>query len=539
MQMIENSTLNVTRPRIVFFELHFEEHKTQLTFAFWFFITIIAKIVFVRFERIKRVLPDSALLLVLGSIFGGILYAIFHDKHDIYLKPEWFFHFFLPPIALDAGYFMRNNEFFKNIGAITTYAVIGTLWNTAAIGLTLYAFRNYFDGCPSPISLFLFATLISAVDPVAVICVFEEIHVNQMLYICVFGESLLNDAVTIVLIHTMKAIANAPEDLQWNHYFIGLLAFFCVSIGGILVGGLWAVLTGIVTKLSKDVSIVQPITCVLFPYLAYLIAESLGLSGILAIVVCGMGMKQYIMGNISDQSLVTVDYFIKTLSSSCEAVIFVFLGLSAVSAVVIHRDFDVVFILITLTACFAYRFIGVGVLTYLLNKRRTERIGFVDQFIMGYGGIRGAVCYGLVMSLDPKKVICRDMLSTTTIIVIIFTVFVQGGTMGKLVTYLNVRLEKERKGTLFEKLNDRACRHSMGAFECLVGRRGDYWLKVKVDRINENYVKPVIMVKHNQMGMSIVDFNQKLQTNEAVDYVKKHGTIAGMAEALSDMDNLL
>uniref|UniRef100_A0A914I764 Cation/H+ exchanger domain-containing protein n=1 Tax=Globodera rostochiensis TaxID=31243 RepID=A0A914I764_GLORO len=185
------------RNRIVFFEMHFEEHQTQLTFAFWFFITIIAKIVFHRFENIKRVLPDSALLLVLGSIFGGIFHVMF-PEHEIYLKPDWFFLYLLPPIALEAGYFLPNKEFFKNIGTITTYAVIGTLWNTAATGLTLYAFHNYFHGSPSPISLFLFATLISAVDPVAVICVFEEIHVNQLLYICVFGESLLNDAVTIV-----------------------------------------------------------------------------------------------------------------------------------------------------------------------------------------------------------------------------------------------------------------------------------------------------------------------------------------------------
>lgn len=66
---------------------------------------------------------------------------------------------------------------------------------------------------------------------------------------------------------------------------------------------------------GAGVSVVQPLTCLLFPYLAYLIAESLGLSGILAIVVCGMAMKQYIVGNITEHARMTVNYFMKTLSS--------------------------------------------------------------------------------------------------------------------------------------------------------------------------------------------------------------------------------
>ncbi|KAF7638104.1 Sodium/hydrogen exchanger [Meloidogyne graminicola] len=323
------------------------------------------------------------------------------------------------------------------------------------------------------------------------------------------------------------------EAIMWTDYLLAIIAFFWVSVGGILVGALWAVLTGIVTKWGAGVSVVQPLTCLLFPYLAYLIAESFGLSGILAIVVCGMGMKQYIVGNISEQSLVTVNYFMKTLSSSCEAVIFVFLGLSAISK---NHDLDFVFIFVTLFACFIFRFISVGVLTSLVNKKRLQKIGIVDQFIMGYGGIRGAVCYGLVMSLNQELICCKNMLASTTIIVIVFTVFVQGGSIKKLVTYLKVKQHEVRKKTVFEMIADNVCSHIGGGVESIAGLRGNYWFRMTIERFNDKYIRPFITLQPEDKGMKLVKYNEEIQVTEAVSYLKKHGSFAGMPTVQSCRD---
>jgi sodium/hydrogen exchanger-like protein 3 len=92
-------------------------------------------------------------------------------------------------------------------------------------------------------------------------------------------------------------------------------SFFLVSIGGLLFGTLFALFTGLTTKFARTISVVQPIICLLFPYLAYLLAELCHYSGILAIVVCGLFMKSYVEQNMSEESRITVKYFLKTIAS--------------------------------------------------------------------------------------------------------------------------------------------------------------------------------------------------------------------------------
>jgi sodium/hydrogen exchanger-like protein 3 len=151
--------------------------------------------------KLHHIFPESCLLIVVGIIIGFLLFWTSEHEPPSTLTPDVFFLFMLPPIILDAGYFMPNRLFFDHLGTILLMAVIGTIFNVMTIGAALY-------GCgqagafgvdpPGILETFLFSSLISAVDPVAVLAVFEEIHVNEILYIVVFGESLLNDAVTVV-----------------------------------------------------------------------------------------------------------------------------------------------------------------------------------------------------------------------------------------------------------------------------------------------------------------------------------------------------
>uniref|UniRef100_A0A914EIB7 Cation/H+ exchanger domain-containing protein n=1 Tax=Acrobeloides nanus TaxID=290746 RepID=A0A914EIB7_9BILA len=159
--------------------INFEWHdvKTPLFVSLWVVLIMFVQIIFHASRENNFSLPDSVLLIITGFCVGTAIDWFL--PHDIYMDPDLFFLYLLPPIALEAGYFMPNRAFFRNIGTILTFAVFGTLWNIATIGLVLWLFSPFYDHSVTPIDIMLFSTLISAVDPVAVLSVFTEVKVNE------------------------------------------------------------------------------------------------------------------------------------------------------------------------------------------------------------------------------------------------------------------------------------------------------------------------------------------------------------------------
>lgn len=149
--------------------------------------------------RLSGVVPESCLLIVVGLLVGGLIKLM--GETPPVLDSKLFFLCLLPPIILDAGYFLPIRPFSENVGTILMFAVVGTLWNAFFMGLTLYGVCQAVGGELGKVGLLaclLFGSIVSAVDPVAVLAVFEDIQINELLHIIVFGESLLNDAVTVV-----------------------------------------------------------------------------------------------------------------------------------------------------------------------------------------------------------------------------------------------------------------------------------------------------------------------------------------------------
>uniref|UniRef100_A0A8C7WCY2 Sodium/hydrogen exchanger n=1 Tax=Oncorhynchus mykiss TaxID=8022 RepID=A0A8C7WCY2_ONCMY len=417
-----------------------EEIHFPYLVALWVLVSWLCKLVFQLNPCLTRVIPESGLLICIGWVLGGIIYGA--DKVQTFrLQPFTFFFYLLPQIVLDAGYSMPNKLFFGNLGAILVYAVIGTCWNAATLGLALWgcwlggAMGNIDTGL---LQLLLFGSLIAAVDPVAVIAVFEEVHVNEVLYILVFGESLLNDGVTVVLFNVFDAFVSlGGAQIDAVEIIKGIISFFVVAVGGSLVGVVFALLISLLTRCTKNIQIIEPGFIFVLGYLSYLTAEMLSLSAILSCTFCGVCCQKYINANMDERSVSTVRSTMKVFANGSETIIFVFLGISAIDPSI--WVWNTAFILLTLLFIFVFRFIGVFLLTWILNQYRLVPLDFIDQLVMGYGGLRGAVAYGLVLLLDENKYKEKKLMISTTLIVVYFTVMLQGITMKPLVTWLKVK----------------------------------------------------------------------------------------------------
>lgn len=463
----------------------FEYVSGPLTIIVWILIASLAKLGFHLSHKISSVIPESCLVIVLGVVIGGLMEAMGISDIVPTFSSRTFFLFMLPPIVLEAGYFLQDRAFFDNIGTILLYAVVGTIFNAFTVGLSLYGVSGSIGWNLKLMHTLTFSTLIAAVDPVAVLAVFEEIHVNVMLYILVFGESLLNDAVTVVLYHLFEALAGF-DVVAYKEILLGFASFFVVSIGGTLMGLLWGLITAFVTKYTDHVRVIEPIFVFVMSYLAYLTAELFHLSGIMSIVTCAIIMKPYVELNISRKSHTTIKYFLKMLSSSSETLIFMFLGVRVVSW---PHVWNTSFVFVTLIFILLFRALGVVILTFFANKNRLNKLSAVDQFIMSYGGIRGAVSFSLAILLAEEHFPMKNMFVTTTIVIVLFTVFFQGMTIKPLVRILHVKLRGKEQRSMYAELNEKFLDHLVAGIEEISGQRGHGYYWEMIEYFHTHYLR--------------------------------------------------
>ncbi|XP_006884610.1 PREDICTED: sodium/hydrogen exchanger 4 [Elephantulus edwardii] len=505
--------------RISVFSLDYDYVQIPYEVTLWILLASLAKIGFHLYHRLPGLMPESCLLILVGVLVGCIIFGTDHKSPPV-MDSSIYFLYLLPPIILEGGYFMPTRPFFENIGSILWWAVLGALINAFGIGLSLYLICQIKAFGLSDVNLLqnlLFGSLISAVDPVAVLAVFEEARVNEPLYMMIFGEALLNDGITVVLYNILIAFTKMHkfEDIEPVDILAGCARFIIVGLGGAFFGIIFGFISAFITRFTQNISAIEPLIVFMFSYLSYLAAETLYLSGILAITACAVTMKKYVEENVSQTSYTTIKYFMKMLSSVSETLIFIFMGVSTVGK---NHEWNWAFVCFTLAFCQIWRAISVFALFYVSNQFRTFPFSIKDQCIIFYSGVRGAGSFSLAfllpLSLFPRK----KMFVTATLVVIYFTAFIQGITIGPLVRYLDVK-KTNKKESINEELHIRLMDHLKAGIEDVCGQWSHYQVRDKFKKFDHRYLRK-ILIRTNQPKSSIVSLYKKLEMKQAIEMVE-------------------
>ncbi|KAM4047064.1 sodium/hydrogen exchanger 7 isoform 2-T2 [Anomaloglossus baeobatrachus] len=373
------------------------------------------------------------------------------EQNDMLRKvtfdPEVFFNILLPPIIFHAGYSLKKRHFFRNIGSILTYAFFGTAVSCFIIGNLMYGVvklmnlvgqlngKFYYTDC------LFFGAIISATDPVTVLAIFNELRADVDLYALLFGESVLNDAVAIVLSSSIVAYQPTGEN---SHTFDAAAFFKSVGVfvgifsGSFAMGVCTGVSTALVTKFTKlhCFPLLETALFFLLSWSTFLLAEACGFTGVVAVLFCGITQAHYTYNNLSPESRSRTKQLFEVLHFLAENFIFSYMGLALFTFQ--KHVFSPVFIVGAFIAVFVGRAAHVYPLSFFLNLGRRHKIGWNFQHMLMFSGLRGAMAFAL--SIRDTATYAHQMMFSTTLLIVFFTVWVIGGGTTPMLSWLNIRV---------------------------------------------------------------------------------------------------
>ncbi|XP_078522555.1 sodium/hydrogen exchanger 9 [Lissotriton helveticus] len=361
--------------------------------------------------------------------------------------PEVFFNVLLPPIIFHAGYSLKKRHFFRNLGSIITYAFLGTAISCLVIGFIMYGFVKAMiqvgqlqDGDFHFTDCLFFGSLMSATDPVTVLAIFHELHVDTDLYTLLFGESVLNDAVAIVLTYSISLYSpkENPNTFDAAAFFQSVGHFLGIFAGSFAMGSAYAVVTALLTKFTKlcEHPMLETGLFFLLSWSAFLSAEAAGLTGIVAVLFCGVTQAHYTYNNLSTDSKMRTKQLFEFMNFLAENFIFAYMGLALFTFQ--NHIFNALFICGGFAAIFVARACNIYPLSFILNLGRKNKIPWNFQHMMMFSGLRGAIAFALaIRDTDSQP---KQMMFTTTLLIVFFTVWVFGGGTTPMLTWLKIRV---------------------------------------------------------------------------------------------------
>lgn len=369
-------------------------------------------------------LVASLLLLAAGKLGWGHLESQARLLLDSIDFNETLMQGMLSFLLFAGALHINLGDLAKQKWVITSLATIGILISTFLVGIATYYLLGFFNLHLDFIYCLLFGSLISPTDPIAVLGILKSANAPKTLETKIAGESLFNDGMAVVVFIVLLGIATGGHDVTTKH--IALL-FVEEAIGGVAFGFVIGWLTYLMLKQVDNYQVEILLTLALVMG-GYALASAIHTSGPIAVVVAGLLIgNQGRMLAMSDHTREHLDTFWELIDEILNAVLFVLIGLEVL---VLPFTRDVLLAsLAMIPLVLAARLISVGLPINLLRLRREFTPGAVK--ILTWGGLRGGVSVALALSLPPGD--AREIILAITYTIVVFSIVVQGLTIGKLV----------------------------------------------------------------------------------------------------------
>ncbi len=372
-------------------------------------------------------LPPAAALII-----GGGALAFMPGLPGIELDPELVLVLFLPPLLMDGAWFTAIAPFRRHMPGILSLALGAVFFTTAVVAMVT---KLLLPMLPWAACVALGAIL-SPPDAVSARAVLQQVRLPRRLSTLLEGESLLNDAAGLVLFRF------AVASVLTGTFSLGAAtgSFFLLVLGGIAVGaaigGLWVLL---LRRLGDDTLMIA--ATVLVCWSAYIAAELLHVSGVIAVVTAGLtcGWYQHVVFNASVR--IRALAFWQVLVFLLEAAVFTLIGLSLRSLLDRVGGLGVVIdtmagpVMLIVAAVIVAQFVWIfGADAIVATVRRlgwsgARPLGPRAALVMSWAGMRGVVTLAVALSL-PEMMPARDLMLVTAFTVILVTVLMQGTSLG-------------------------------------------------------------------------------------------------------------
>ncbi|ODS81910.1 MAG: sodium:proton antiporter [Cytophagaceae bacterium SCN 52-12] len=415
----------------------------ELYYSFSVLIVLTAVFSYVN-ERFLKLPPTIGIMLMamvvsVAVVLGGAAYPHLFQEFSGFISnldfTEVLMGAMLNFLLFAGAIHIKLADLREQKGPVMVFSTVSVLISTFTVGLLLYYILPL-TGISAPlIECLVFGALISPTDPIAVLGILKKVGVSKSLETKVAGESLFNDGMAVVVFVVLLQLAQGKEvDLSFGNV---AWLFVKEAIGGLALGIALGV-TGV--RAMKNISShnVSAIITLAIVMGGYLVAHAMHISGPLAMVASGLvvGNMSRREGVLTDSARDYLNKFWELIDEIMNAILFLIIGfeLILIPDITDYWQIGLVAIVLVLLA----RWVSIWIPTKIIPFKTKFNNDTIR--ILVWGGLRGGVSVALALSIDDR--LHKELFLSITYFVVVFSIFVQGLTIGRVVKRVNEDLEE-------------------------------------------------------------------------------------------------